>query len=149
MYYKAMETVALTELPAFAQQVLERLPHAKGTAVVVALQGELGAGKTTFVQALAKVLGIAGAVQSPTYVLMKRYQTAHPVFRTLVHVDAYRLEKPEEFEALKPETFLNDPTSLVCIEWPERVLQTALAPDVTIRFLADGAGEQERIIDIL
>lgn len=116
---------------------------------MIALEGNLGAGKTTFVQALGKELGVVATMQSPTYVLMKAYKTTHPQFQTLVHIDAYRLERPEEFSALKPESFLQDPTTLVCIEWPERVTGMMPTPDVVIKFSTEGMGEHERQIDIV
>lgn len=139
----------LRELPKFAQEMLKSLDSArdKSHATLLALRGDLGAGKTTFVQALAKNLGIKEKVQSPTYVLMKKYQIPNSKFQTLVHVDLYRLEKPEEFAALKPEEFLSDPKNLVCIEWPERAGNLLPKPDLTIKFSSDGASERERYID--
>src|SRR3989344_6400947 len=145
-----MAKVALSELQGLAQEILMQLPQEKGSAAIVALTGELGAGKTTFVQALAKELGVADTVQSPTYVLMKSYNlpqgdTLTPglskvsPFKKLVHIDAYRLEKPEEFAALKPETFLNDPHNLVCIEWPERIEGALPTPDLVLNFSSKDA----------
>jgi tRNA threonylcarbamoyladenosine biosynthesis protein TsaE len=154
-----MMKVALGELQGLAQEVLAKLPEGKDTATILALTGELGAGKTTFVQALAKELGVQDTVQSPTYVLMKSYPISQgdtlrtglskvSPYKKLVHIDAYRLENAEEFAALKPETFLNDPRNLVCIEWPERVEGALPAPDVVLRFSADGAADTERYISI-
>jgi tRNA threonylcarbamoyladenosine biosynthesis protein TsaE len=100
------------------------------------------------VQALAKELGVAEVVQSPTYVLMKKYSISHARFKTLIHIDAYRLNNEQEFAALRPEQFLNNPSNLVCIEWPERVEGALPAPDVVIKFSAEGAAEGERFIDI-
>ncbi|MDZ4226297.1 MAG: tRNA (adenosine(37)-N6)-threonylcarbamoyltransferase complex ATPase subunit type 1 TsaE [Patescibacteria group bacterium] len=151
-----MARVALGDLKEMAREVLTALPH-KNTATTLALMGELGAGKTTFVQALAKELGVEDTVQSPTYVLMKKYQVAsskyQEKFQTLIHIDAYRLEKPKEFAALKPESFLKDPKNLVCIEWPERLEGALPVPDVVLKFSADppageagGANERERHI---
>ena len=136
----------LTELSALAQRVLAQLPHKTSGATLLALVGELGAGKTTFVQALARELGVQDTAQSPTYVLMKSYPVNYKHFTKLVHIDAYRLEKPEEFAALKPEEFLSDPHALVCIEWPERVEGQLPTPDVVLTFSADGVGEGERHI---
>lgn len=140
-----MARVALENLQEVVQQVIAALPH-KNAATVVALRGELGAGKTTFVQALARELGVAETVQSPTYVLMKAYEIAYTHFTKLVHIDAYRLERAEEFAALKPETFLNDPRTLVCIEWPERVEGALPTPDIVLNFSAEGTTETEREI---
>jgi len=144
-----MAAVALENISDIAKETIRRLPIGKSAAVVVALEGNLGAGKTTFVQALGKELGVTDTMQSPTYVLMKSYPLLHEQFKTLVHIDAYRLEKPEEFAALRPETFLQDPANLICIEWPERVVGMLPTPDIILNFSSEGAGEGERQIDIV
>lgn len=119
-------------------------------ATIVALSGDLGAGKTTFVQALAKELGITNTLQSPTYVLMKLYDIPHHKhFTRLIHIDAYRLESAKEFAALRPEQFLEDPHALVCVEWPERIEGALPQPDVTLRFSSENTGEKERYIELV
>ncbi len=146
-----METVALAGLQTLAKNVLARLPGTQHAATVLALAGNLGAGKTTFTQALAKELGIEEVVQSPTYVLMRRYEIknpAYPQFRSLVHIDAYRLEQPEQFNQLRPETFLRDPNNLICIEWPEKVEGFLPTPDMIIKFSSEGAKEGERFVEV-
>lgn len=144
-----MELTALQDLPALAKATIGRLPRDKVSASVVVLQGDLGAGKTTFVQALGEELGVQSIIQSPTYVLMRSYSTSHPRFKTLVHIDAYRLEKPEEFAALKPDQFLNNPNNVVCIEWPEKVKGMLPTPDVLLRFSLVGAGGSKRQIQLV
>lgn len=139
----------LAELGALAERVLALLPHKTDSATLVALRGELGAGKTTFVQALGKRLGIGDTMQSPTYVLMRSYPTAHTRLTKLVHIDAYRLDKPEEFVALQPDKFLRDPHTLVLLEWPERVEGMLPPADITIRFSSQDAGEEERYIEVV
>lgn len=82
---------------------------------VVWLEGELGAGKTTFVQALARGLGVAEAATSPTYALVHHYTGRRgPVY----HVDCYRLRSPEEAVDLDWDTLAAGDALLV--EWPER-----------------------------
>lgn len=152
-----MTRVPLKELPELAGNVLASiwLGGVKERATLLALKGALGAGKTTFVQALAKRLGIVGLVQSPTYVLMKSYPLDGPLttfgekrrFNRLVHIDAYRLENPEEFEALRPEEFLSDPKAFVVVEWPEKLEDKLPEPDMTLRFSADDTGADERYIE--
>jgi tRNA threonylcarbamoyladenosine biosynthesis protein TsaE len=144
-----MTAIALADLPQTARAALERLMPKKNGATLVTLKGDLGAGKTTFVQALARELGIADAVQSPTYVLMKSYPIAHKGFTKLVHIDAYRLDKPEQFLALRPEEFLNDPESLICIEWPERLEGILPAPDLELEFSSEAMAAGERQISIV
>jgi len=83
---------------------------------LLALEGELGAGKTTFVKAVARGLGVTEAATSPTYALVHRYQGKRgPVF----HLDCYRLRHPEEAEDLDWEMLLAEGDA-VLVEWPER-----------------------------
>lgn len=153
-----MTHVPLKELPEFVRNVRAMLklhPH-KGAATTVWLRGNLGAGKTTFVQAIAKEFGVTETLQSPTYVLMKSYTPPGALtefgqkrrFTKLVHIDAYRLNHADEFAALKPGEFLSEPGTLVFIEWPERVEAALPVPDMIINFTADNSGEAERHITV-
>lgn len=153
-----MTVVPLYELPYFVGNVLATLAllPEKDTATIVTLQGDLGAGKTTFVQEFARKLGITEVIQSPTYVLMKSYllegggtSSGRPRrYSRLIHIDAYRLESAEEFKTLRPEEFLHDPTALVLVEWPERVGKLLPPADIALAFRSDGVGEMERQIDM-
>ena len=91
------------------------------SACILTLTGDLGAGKTTLVQSIAKLLGITEVVTSPTFVVMKRYETEHALFHTLIHIDAYRLESSEEMKPLRFKEVLQEAGTLVCIEWAERI----------------------------
>jgi tRNA threonylcarbamoyladenosine biosynthesis protein TsaE len=83
---------------------------------VLALHGDLGAGKTTFVRGLARALGITEPVTSPTFNLYTLYEGE----RKLLHLDAYRLESGADLDALMLEDFLTSPWCLA-VEWPERI----------------------------
>lgn len=134
---------------ALVERVLERLQKRQDSnrAALVTLQGDLGAGKTTFTQALAKKLGVKEAVVSPTYVLMKSYALEGQPFERLVHIDAYRLTDAHEFAALDPASFLMDTGALVVIEWPERIEGALPLADVTLRLSSQDAGDEERYIE--
>ncbi|HSE34551.1 MAG TPA: tRNA (adenosine(37)-N6)-threonylcarbamoyltransferase complex ATPase subunit type 1 TsaE [Candidatus Paceibacterota bacterium] len=123
----------LDELDRFAQEILARIPK-RTEASVIALSGELGAGKTAFTKSLAKALGIAEQVLSPTFVLMKSYDVSAGRFRRLVHIDAYRLDNPSEFSALRFGEIEKDPRTLVAIEWPERLAENLLNDRMTLTF---------------
>ncbi len=83
---------------------------------VVTFEGDLGAGKTTFIQAIARGLGVAAPATSPTYALVHRYQGRRgPVF----HLDCYRLRSPDEAADLDWEGLLSEGDA-VLVEWPER-----------------------------
>jgi tRNA threonylcarbamoyladenosine biosynthesis protein TsaE len=102
---------------------------------LVALEGELGAGKTTFARALARGLGVAGPASSPTYALVHRYQGRRgPVF----HLDCYRLHHPQEAEDLDWEMLLAEGDALL-VEWPDRAGPWLPTPDRRFRLhhLAD------------
>lgn len=144
-----MEKVHKDGLGALVERVLERLQKRQDSnrAALVTLQGDLGAGKTTFTQALAKKLGVKEAVVSPTYVLMKSYALEGQPFERLVHIDAYRLTDAHEFAALDPASFLMDTGALVVIEWPERIEGALPLADVTLRLSSQDAGDEERYIE--
>lgn len=109
------------ELPIIAKEVLSLLHVDNDRAVVVALQGELGAGKTTLTQAIAAELGVEEIVTSPTFVIAKWYKTNSIDFYTLVHIDAYRVESEDELKPLGFLELLKQPRALVIIEWPEKI----------------------------
>jgi tRNA threonylcarbamoyladenosine biosynthesis protein TsaE len=100
-----------------------RLNPRKDRATIVAFSGDLGAGKTTCVQALAQEFGVKESVTSPTFILQRSYNLSNisGKYRRLVHIDAYRLTREEELQALGWEEIVQDPGTLVLVEWPERI----------------------------
>jgi tRNA threonylcarbamoyladenosine biosynthesis protein TsaE len=110
---------------------------------VVWLEGELGAGKTTFAQAVAGGLGVEEAATSPTYSLVHRYEgRAGPVY----HVDCYRLRAPDEAQDLDWEG-LGQGVALL-VEWPERAGAWALPPTARVR-LAHASAPDRRWLEIV
>jgi len=105
-------TASAEETRALAARLAAALPPD----TVLALHGDLGVGKTTFVQGLAAGFGIREAVTSPTFNIF----TLHRGPVTLLHLDAYRLDRPEQLEDLLLEDFMVSPWCLA-VEWPERV----------------------------
>ena len=105
-------THSAEETRALAAELASVLP----ADVVLALHGDMGVGKTTFVQGLARGLGVKEQVTSPTFAIYSVYQGAT---RKLVHLDAYRLEHERQIEALLLEEFLTSPWCLA-VEWPEK-----------------------------
>lgn len=126
-----------------AARITTTLPAATDSAVVVALSGELGAGKTTLTQAIARELGVSVVVQSPTFVISKYYDTTDERFDHLVHIDAYRIEKESELIPLRWESLLKQPRTVVIVEWPERI--AAALPQDTYWYRLSHEGSERTI----
>lgn len=118
-----MKTISknLRETEKIAKDFLAKLKIAKGGATVVGLYGELGAGKTTFTQAIAKELKIKRKVNSPTFVIMKSYKLKTKNYKRLFHIDAYRLKNEHELSHLGWDEIIENKEHLIFIEWPENV----------------------------
>ncbi len=91
-------------------------------ALVVGLFGDLGSGKTTFVQSVAKAFRVKKNITSPTFVIQKKYQLAsNNFFENLIHIDAYRLENGGGLSNFNWKEIINDSKNIIFIEWPEKV----------------------------
>jgi tRNA threonylcarbamoyladenosine biosynthesis protein TsaE len=133
------------ELRAIAAEFLARLVPKEDGATLVTLSGDLGAGKTTFTQALARELGVEETVASPTFVIEKVYRLKGQRWQRLIHIDAYRLRFAKELRVLGWEQLLADPGDLIVLEWPEKVPE--LIPDDAVKVRIDIEGDG-RIITI-
>ena len=120
-----------------------RLAESLRVGDIVALSGELGAGKTTLARGILRGLGLAGEAPSPTFTIVQTYDP--PEVRLPVwHVDLYRMDTPEDTEELGLDEAFD--TALVVIEWPERM--GALLPLRALQISLDGAGEAERRLTV-
>lgn len=86
---------------------------------LICLYGDLGAGKTTFTQGLARELGVEETVVSPTFIIMRQYKTK--VGKMLYHIDLYRLNDLEEARKIGIEEIIGREGNIVVIEWPEKI----------------------------
>lgn len=91
--------------------------HAK----VIALSGDLGAGKTTFAQGFLKALGVKRRIISPTFLIIRNYKLEITNYPAAFHIDCYRLKKPQELLALGLKEILRNPQHIILIEWPELI----------------------------
>lgn len=103
------------------KDILAWFADSKQETLVIALQGDLGAGKTTFTQELGLYLKIEEPITSPTFTIMKQYEPVHKNFNLLVHIDAYRIEDEAETGPLKLNEVFDRPKTIVCVEWPEQI----------------------------
>ncbi|MDD4531129.1 MAG: tRNA (adenosine(37)-N6)-threonylcarbamoyltransferase complex ATPase subunit type 1 TsaE [Candidatus Pacebacteria bacterium] len=114
-------------------------------ALVFGLKGDLGAGKTTFLQGFGKGLGIRTRIISPTYVIMNRFTLKKGKFRNFYHIDCYRLESVKEMKTLGFEEIIEDKKNIVCVEWPERI-KRILPEEMTMIGFEILEGDKRRII---
>jgi tRNA threonylcarbamoyladenosine biosynthesis protein TsaE len=110
----------------FLKKILEDFSSHDG-ASVIGLVGNLGAGKTTFMQAVAKHLGIKDKVRSPTFVIIKKYplekNQKNKKYDFLFHLDAYRLSSEKELLSLGWKEIIENEKNLVFVEWPQNVIK--------------------------
>jgi len=111
---------------------------------VVALHGDLGAGKTTFVQGLAEGLGIKQRIISPTFIIMRTYQVEAKNF---YHIDLYRIESERDVAGLGLLELMEDPQNIVVIEWPEKIENLLPEKRIDIYFTYFGDDRREIIIE--
>ncbi len=107
---------------------------------IFALTGDLGAGKTTFIQGFAQALGITDKIISPTFVLIRQHQIPNKS-KILYHLDLYRLEETEDLKHLGIAEILSDPNNIVLIEWAEKLQNL---PQETIKISIKKAGGNKR-----
>ncbi|MES2224809.1 MAG: tRNA (adenosine(37)-N6)-threonylcarbamoyltransferase complex ATPase subunit type 1 TsaE [Patescibacteria group bacterium] len=127
-------------------EILSLLQSSDAGATILALEGDLGAGKTTLTKALAARLGVTDTVVSPTFVIAKFYGAQHDAFNALVHMDAYRIESLEELGPLGWEALLAQPRTLLIIEWPEKI--RGALPEAIHHFKIVHSGDQRTITKI-
>ncbi|OGD56960.1 tRNA (adenosine(37)-N6)-threonylcarbamoyltransferase complex ATPase subunit type 1 TsaE [Candidatus Berkelbacteria bacterium RBG_13_40_8] len=121
---------------------------------ILALEGELGSGKTTFVKGLAEGLGVTETILSPTFVLLKEYDILRPKFHLrggtnmvkFVHVDAYRVETIEDIKSVGIEDYLNRNDVILTIEWADKIEE--ILPKNTIHVKFETLEEKTRKISI-
>jgi len=114
----AQETKRLGRL--FGEEIRRTTFKRKG-ALVLALVGTLGSGKTTFTQGLAKGLGARGRIASPTFILARIHRMSGPHFFRFVHMDAYRLSSARDLPPLGFRELLSDSKTILLVEWADRI----------------------------
>ena len=115
------------------------LAHPSGG--LIAFHGDLGAGKSTFIRAFLRALGVSGTIRSPTYTLVEPYETTAG---RVLHMDLYRLNYPDELIELG----LDDdwpPAALWLVEWPDKAEGELPAADATIRLAHDSSARKIEI----
>lgn len=142
------------ETAKFGREFAEALSRARSPrAAVFALKGDLGAGKTTFVQGFMRGLGIRRRVTSPTFVIMRRFAVPRAAgrpgaFSNVYHIDAYRIKKPDALKILGFQEIIADPRNIILVEWPENVKKFLPKAAIWLAF-EHGKTEDSRTIRFL
>jgi len=123
----------------------------KKGALIIGLEGDLGGGKTTFLQGFAKGLGIKQKITSPTFIIMRKYKIenwklksrkissslpslSRSVIENFFHIDCYRIEKPKEILDLGFKEIISNSKNIVTIEWAERIQKILPEETIIIKF---------------
>ncbi|MCX6813023.1 MAG: tRNA (adenosine(37)-N6)-threonylcarbamoyltransferase complex ATPase subunit type 1 TsaE [Candidatus Azambacteria bacterium] len=125
---------------------LEKEPLNMKQALVIALEGDLGSGKTSFIQGLAQGLKIQENILSPTFVIQKDFPLQLKNFKNLYHIDTYRLKNPEELLELGFKDLIRNPENLIVIEWTDKVKKILPKEILKIEFV--NLGKNKRKMEI-
>jgi len=127
-----------------ARIILKNKP--KKQAVVVGLEGNLGAGKTTFLQGFAKGLGIREKILSPTFVILKHFKITKSEFTDFYHIDCYRINNEKEILEIGFKDIISNPENIVAIEWADKIKKILPKKNIRIKFKFINEKKREIVI---
>jgi len=136
----------LKETCELADDFAKSIKKQEQKATVIALYGNLGSGKTSFVQGVAKTLGIKKTVISPTFVIERIYALEGESWKRFVHIDCYRFEKASEVKSIDWDEIIKEPDNLIFIEWADKI-ENELPKD-SIKIYFEFVNENTRKISI-
>jgi tRNA threonylcarbamoyladenosine biosynthesis protein TsaE len=143
---KVIKVKSISDWEAVVLEIL-LLALPKEEATILTLHGDLGVGKTTLVQTLARQLGVAEVVTSPTFTIMKGYKTNQARgFLHLIHMDAYRIDDLSELAPLRFSEILKAENTIMCIEWAEKIEAALPKNTIDISILQYHEDEREVIL---
>ena len=138
-----------------AREILKTKFRSK-SAIVLALKGNLGAGKTTFTQGFLRGLGIKKKITSPTFVIFKRYKLPSFAkasagrqvnsYKFAYHIDCYRIKKSQELLILGIKEIFDNPKNIVLIEWPEKISIILPKERINVGFEYGGKENERKIV---
>ncbi|MEK7555573.1 MAG: tRNA (adenosine(37)-N6)-threonylcarbamoyltransferase complex ATPase subunit type 1 TsaE [Patescibacteria group bacterium] len=141
-----------------ASRLFEKCSHKN--ALVLALIGDLGSGKTTFIQGFARAMGVKKRITSPTFVIVKSYKSRREVgiptkasglkaksYQKIYHLDCYRIKNPKEILDLEFKKIVSNPENVVLIEWADKIKKLLPKKTIWLNF-SHGDKDRERIIKI-
>lgn len=142
----------LDQVASIVFKKVQEIAQRDKTAGVIALHGNLGAGKTAFTKQLAKDLGITETVTSPTFVIEKQFkissenQLETKPFKKLIHIDTYRIDLQDELVKLDWSENISNDKNLIAVEWPENIPD--ILPDNAVHLYFTFVDETTRLIEL-
>lgn len=123
-------------------------PSLKDKALILSLEGDLGGGKTTFLQGFARGLGIKEKILSPTFVIMRKFKIQNPKskFKSFYHIDCYRVEEPEEILNFDFKRIIKNSKNIVAIEWADRIRRILPPKSILVNFAFVGKNKRKIVI---
>lgn len=121
----------------FARSLLAGL---QGEALIIALYGDLGSGKTTFVQGMAVGLGIKNRIISPTFIIVRNYKIR---INDFYHIDLYRVESEKDIEGLGIEEIINSESNIVVVEWAEKLKKYLPKKRIDVHFFYENGNKRK------
>lgn len=146
-------TTSPQQTKGFARLILKKISRARGRtektnqATIIALEGELGSGKTVFSQGLAQALGLKRKITSPTFLIVRNYGLKTRMYKNFFHIDCYRIKKPKELLSLNFKKIITDPKNFVIIEWADKIKELLPQGAIRIKF-EHGKKENQRTMKI-
>jgi len=126
---------SVKEMKEFAFWIADKLTNSskKKKALILALSGDLGSGKTAFAQYFLQAFGVKGKITSPTFVLIKNYKLKTGNYKKAYHIDCYRIKRAGDF-IFNLKDILNSSENIVLIEWPERINKVLPSDAIRLKF---------------
>jgi len=118
-------------------------------ALILGLEGDLGGGKTTFLQGFAKGLGIKQKILSPTFIILKKLKVKSLKFKAFYHIDCYRIQKSKELLNLGFREIISNPQNIVVIEWSNRIARILPRDALILKFKFINQKKREIECDIM
>jgi len=144
---KNIITKSLLETKTFARKMAQEFlasERPRTGALVIGLEGDLGGGKTTFVQGFAKELGVKEKILSPTFVILKKFEIPKGKFKTFYHIDCYRINAQDILD-LEFDEIISNSKNIIIIEWADKIKK--ILPEQTIILKFDFIDEETREIE--
>lgn len=148
MKFKTISSFQTKKIAKLLAQEILSVKFPRKSALVLALQGDLGAGKTTFVQGFLHGAGVKKKITSPTFTIVKSYKVkGYKDYKLIYHIDCYRIHKPKDILNTGIREIFNNSRNVVLIEWPERI-KKLLPPKMIFLRLKHGRKENERELNL-